>query len=366
MAVGGTQTQMLELIRALDRRRFSPSFLCLTGTGELLGEVRGLGIPVYENGIPVSWARAGLARNVIRTVSLLRRLRIQVAHCYLPRGNVVGMLAAKLARVPVRITSKRGLHTPRSRSEAISIRAADMLATRVIANARAVAEYAVLQEGCRREKVLVIPNGVDSKRFRPLGPEIAASVREELMIGKDGPVIGTVTRLRSRKGLGTFVEALAQLSGQIPDLKALVVGDVPVEPLRPALERAGVADRVVFAGVRKDLERVFSAMDLFILASSDGEGMPNVVLEAMACGKPVVVTDVGGSREVVPTSAGVVVKPGDPSGIVSSALNILRDSNRASDMGKMAREKVVQAFSVKAMASATEKVYLDSLRKTLV
>jgi len=361
MAVGGTQTQLIELLKALDRRRFDPALVCLTGRGELLAEAREAGLEVYSNNLPVSIAQAGLLRNVLRTASLFRRLRPRIAHCYLPRGNVVGTLAAKLAGVSASITSKRGLHKPRSALESWGTRLADRLASRVIANAKAVAEYAVKREGCEPGKVLVIPNGVDSERFRPMDQATAMATRKALGLLPGTKVVGTVTRLRSRKGLDTLAAAITAIAKAMPEARAVVVGDVPPQFLEPAMERAGVADRVVFTGVRRDVPELLSALDVFLLASTDGEGMPNVVLEAMACGKPVVVTDVGGSREVVPKSGGVVVEPGDAHAMASSVLALLSDPERARVMGESARQEVVERFSIPAMARATERVYLELL-----
>lgn len=361
MAVGGTQTQLIELLKALDRRRFDPALLCLTGRGELLAEAREAGLKVYSNNLPVSIAQAGLVRNLFRTASLFRRLRPHIAHCYLPRGNVVGSAAAKLAGVSVSITSKRGLHKPRSALESWGTRLADRLASRVIANAKAVAEYAIEREGCDPGKVLVIPNGVDSERFRPMDEATAMATRRALGILPPTKVVGTVTRLRSRKGLDTLAEAITAIAKAVPEARAVVVGDVPPQSLEPAMRRAGVGGRVIFTGVRRDLPELLSALDVFLLASTDGEGMPNVVLEAMACGKPVVVTDVGGSREVVPESGGVVVEPGDAQAMASSVLALFGDPERARRMGESAREEVLKRFSIPAMARATESVYLELL-----
>ena len=306
-------------------------------------------------------ARRARLPALARLAALMRRERFDVVHNYLLRANVVGSIAARVARVPVVLGSKRGCHERRG-LELIGARLSNRLADCVTANAEAVREFVHENESCPREKMTVIPSGIDTERFRPL-----AGAREDYKsrLGLDParPVVGIVTRMRVRKGVEEFLRAMAMVCERHPDVQTVVVGEVGLDPeLEGLVQETGLAGRLHLLGRRSDMPEVFSAFDVFVLSSHD-EGMSNAILEAMAMEKPVVATDVGGTGEVVEHGrSGLLVPARDPRPLAAAIGDVLAAPERARAMGRVGRETVERRFSARSMVRQMEDLYVRLLQ----
>jgi glycosyltransferase involved in cell wall biosynthesis len=358
MPVGGSQTHLVQVLRLLDRRRFVPSLYCLTGEGALLDAVRSLSVPVVDGG-----ARGGFkgsAAAVLRLARHLRSERVAVVHNYLLRANLIGSLAARLARVEVTLCSKRGCHERRG-MELLGAKTGNWLADCVTANADAVRDFVHANEGCPKEKMVVIPSGVDTERFRPLSLD---DPKGRLGLDPQRPVLGIVTRMRVRKGVEEFLRATATVRRQRPSVQAVIVGEVDLDEQLQQLVRAnGLSDHLVLLGRRHDMPEVLSAFDVFVLSSHD-EGMSNAILEAMAMEKPVVATDVGGTGEVVRHGqSGWLVPAKDPAALAAAIASVLAAPERALEMGRLGRRIVEERFSANAMVRQMEDLYLRLLQR---
>jgi teichuronic acid biosynthesis glycosyltransferase TuaC len=242
---------------------------------------------------------------------LHRRSRFDLidAHFVYPEG-LAAALHGLVLRVPVVVTLRGMLPLLMPyRLRRPQLRFALERAARVVAVAGSLKADAV-RLGIPAERVRVIENGVDADLFRPLDRQEA---RRSLGLPEEGPLVVSVGTLAPRKGFHLVMEAMSLLKDRWPDLRFAVVGGAGAEGamekgLRDIAVRLGVADRVVFAGARQreELAAWYSAADVFVLASAH-EGCPNVVLEALACGTPVVATPVGNVLELVPAAAGRVV-----------------------------------------------------------
>lgn len=358
MEVGGSQTHLLQVLRLLDRERFEPSLYCLTGRGALLDSVRELGVPVVDGGFRAGFRPPAVLGGVARLARFLRRERVDVVHNYLLRANIVGSLAARLARAPVVLCSKRGCHERRG-LELLGARLSNRLAHRVTTNAQAVRDFVHRNEGCPNAKMVVIPSGVDTDRFRP---QAGQEHRSGLGLDPARPVVGIVTRMRARKGVEEFLRSLALVRESCPDVQGVVVGAVELDAgLRQLVEELGVGDRLWLLGPRQDVPEVLRAFDVFVLASHD-EGMSNAILEAMATELPVVATDVGGTGEVVrPGETGTLVPARDPCALARAVSELLADPDRRAAMGRHGRAVVVEHFSARAMVRQMEQLYLSLL-----
>lgn len=358
MEVGGSQTHLVHVLRLLDRSRFEPTLYCLNGEGVLLDTVRELGVPIITPAAGRSFKGAALAVRVAALARALRAARVDIVHNYLLRANLVGTISARLARIPVVLCSKRGCHERRG-FELISAKIGNRLADRVTVNADAVRDFVHDNEGCPREKMVVIPSGVDTDRFRPLP---ATHFKARLGLLEARRIVGVVTRMRVRKGVEEFIRAIARVRETQPDAHGVIVGEVSLdESLQTLVRSLGLEAHLSLLGRRSDMPEVLSAFDVFVLSSHD-EGMSNAILEAMAMEKPVVATDVGGTAEVVRHGqSGLLVPAKDPEALAVAIGEMLSQPTRAREMGRCGRCIVEEGFSAHSMVQQMERLYLDLL-----
>ena len=366
MSIGGAQIHLLEVLRLLNRRRFSPLLCCLaTDRGDsphLLQRVRELNVPILDGrvrNVPNSLIRPHTFLQMARVARILRHRGVQVVHSYLFHANWFGTLTARLARVPVVIASKRNVDVYTRAEDRWACRVINRLAHRVTAVARVVRDHVHQTEGCPLEKIVVIPNGVEANRFKwaasdPTKKEALRSVPGEV-------VIGTIARLVWYKGQGDLLEAAALVVRSHPSARFVVVGDGPLrQPLEEKARALGLNGTVRFLGAVPNASSLLPHFDIFVL-SSLWEGMSNSLLEAMAAGKPVVATDVGGSPEVViDGKTGILVPPNDPEALADAMLRLLADRELARSLGEAGRVRVQSEFTLETMVARLEELY-DSL-----
>ena len=231
----------------------------------------------------------------------------------------------------------------------------------VIANSQAGRDYYVAQ-GYPRAKVVVIPNGIDTQRFRP-DHEAGRHVRSEWGIQDHEQVIGIVGRLDPMKDHPTFLQAASLLAQERNHLRFVCVGEGPVEyrdVLHQLTRSLKLTEHVIWSDGRSDMPAVFNALDLLVSSSSFGEGFGNVIAEAMACGVPCVATDVGDSKWVV-GDAGEVVPPRDPVALKNTMGKLL---DRRPHTPMQIRRRIVEQFSVEKLVADTEEVLLKLLDRT--
>jgi glycosyltransferase involved in cell wall biosynthesis len=354
MIVGGTQTHLLQVFRFLDRRRYLPRLFCLTDHGELLEQVRKLDIPVTTFGM-----RGGLRhwtdwRGLTRMVTSLRAHRPAVVHGYLLRGNFFAAAAGRMARVPVVITSKRGLHAPMGLAEHAAVRVSNALSSMITGNSPAVLDFTREYERHVPAPMVMIPSGIDTDSFDPARVH---DLRRELGLG-EAPTFGTAITLRPRKGFRMLFEAYAVLRREFPMLRLLVAGvDRLTGESEDVARELQIGDGLVLLGRRDDMPAVLASCDVFVLPS-ESEGMSNAVLEAMAMRRPVVVTAVGGNPSVVEESvSGYLVDYPDGQAMAARVARLLNDPALRSRVGQAARDRVVERYSARSMVREMEGLY---------
>jgi glycosyltransferase involved in cell wall biosynthesis len=357
----GAQVHLAELVRGLDRDRFTPDVRCLMRGGPLFDELAAEGVAAECLGLPTiygppAWRAFG------RLVRRLRRDRVDVVHCYLVSANVFGGLAAWRAGIPV-VTSRRDVGISRNwRLRVFEETFVNPVVNVVTANSASVAAAARRERFLAAGKVRLVPNGVDLARFDPARHPAEAS-RTALGLPPGDRVVGSVGHLSPVKGHADLLDAAALLVRRGVPLRVLLVGD---GPLRPALaEKAqalGIEDRVVFTGVRDDVPAVLAAMDVFALPSRT-EGMSNALLEAMAMGRPVVATAVDGNADLVRDGVtGRLVPSRDPEALAGALDAVLADPAAARSLGCAARRYVAESHSLPAMVSRYEQLYEELAR----
>lgn len=354
---GGAEYQLYELVRGLDRSRVLPRVFALSSGGYWAGPLRAIDVEVTE--LPstrsLEWRRLRALRRA------LADFRPHVLHTVLWSGNAYGRLAALGLGIPVVIAAERNVVRRPGWQRAVE-RALDVATDRYLVNSTAIVDELAERGGLSRAKMQVIHNGIDLGKLPAFDPA-RAEARRAAGFDPARRLVAQVGRLEPQKDYPTYLAAAARIAAAADDVDFLVVGD---GALRPALEaeaaRLGLGSRVRFTGVRHDVPALLGGVDVLVLASLF-EGLPNVVIEAMAAGAVAVATDVGGARElVVDGETGIVVPVGRPDAIAEAVAGLLADPARSRAMAVAARRRIEERFTVEAMVRRTTAVYDELLR----
>lgn len=350
MPVGGAETLLANLIRRLDRARIEPQLCCLKQLGPLGRQLRSI-CPTHAQLIAHKFDVSVLPK----LIRLMRSERID-AVVTVGAGDKMfwGRLAAKLAGVPVICSALHSTGWPDTVGRLN--RLLTPLTDAFIGVAESHGRHLIESERFPAAKVRVIPNGVDTERFRP-DAQAAALVRHELNIPADAPLCGIVAALRPEKNHGLFLETAALVGSKLPAARFLIVGDGPT---RGAIEEAAAArdlhDRVHLLGSRSDVPQLLSAMDVFLLTSHN-EANPVSILEAMSVGLPVVAADVGSVHQTVGHGVtGFLAPPGAALELADGVLTLLDQPEMAARFGAAGRRHVRQCASLDVMVRGYEQL----------
>jgi glycosyltransferase involved in cell wall biosynthesis len=362
---GGTETQFMTLARSLDADRFDVRFACLRQWGPFVDELSQRGIPLREYPV-TTFLGLNAVKQQARFARDVRRDGIDIVHTYSFYGNVFAVPPGRVA-APVVVASirDRGLYlTPmQMRVQRYACRLAD----RVLVNADAVKSWLV-NDGFSPSRITVIPNGIDMSRFISRADPIA--LRRSLGIADHTRLVVVVSRLHRLKGIEDFLDAAAVVAARHADVRFLVVGEPsPVgnreylDALSSRAARLGIADRVIFTGLRDDVPALLSAADVSVMPSLN-EALSNVLLESMAAGAPVVATDVGGTAEALQHEhSGLLIPPKNPAAMAAAINRLLANPPLACELGARARQVIVERFSLNRMVADTAAVYEDLLAR---
>ncbi len=364
LGTGGSEMMLYRLLSALDRERFSPAVISLREEGPLAEKIRALGIPVKALGM-----RPGFANPLAqaRLAGWLRAAQPALVQTWMYHADLLGGLAARWVGLPVIWGLHNNVLDRRStkRSTFWTVKACAWLSpwlpAKIISCSAAAAEsHARL--GYRREKMVVIPNGFDLQAFRP-DAAARASVRAELGLPDDAPLIGLVARYDPIKDHHNFVEAAAYLRQRFPEVHFLLCGEGVTwqnAELGGWIRQKGLSSSFHLLGRREDAPRLTAALDI-ATNSSIGESFSNAIGEAMACGVPCVVTDVGDSAYIV-GETGKVVPVGDSQALARAWQELLENTPQArQQLGQAARQRIEQHFSLPVVAGEYEAVYRSVL-----
>ena len=350
------------MISGMDRTRFENEVVSLTGILDLAEKMRGMGAGVRTLNMKTSAPNPLL---VMRLAQWIRESKPDVIHTWMYHANLVGVLAARLAgNVPVVWGIHNSALDPRinKRRTMLVNRICAFLSRRFPARIVCCSEASLRIHGSlgySGEKMVVIPNGFDLEKIKP-DPDARASVRQELGIPLDAPLIGIAARFHPQKDHRNFVRAAARLHKQMSDIHFLLCGlDITWQNSQLAgwIETAGIRDCCHLLGVRQDMTRLFAGMDIATTASLGGEAFPLVIGEAMACGAPCVVTDVGDCALIV-GETGTVVAPGDPEALAEAWRNLIEAGPRVRHrLGIAARRRVQQHFALPVIVERYQTIY---------
>jgi L-malate glycosyltransferase len=362
--VGGTETQLVELVTRLDRRAFEPIVCCVATAGALASRLRANGIAVHTFGFRgIRSPRFKYLPNVSdawRLFSglwgLMRRERPAIVHGMLFWAYILGTFVARVAGVPVVVASRRslGLFKEGKPHYLMLERIANRMTDLFIANSEAVRVDTIARERLAPSGVIVIPNGLDLTRFEHApDPDLAAS------LGVAGhPCVIVVSNFIRYKGHEYFLRAWRDLLVKFPAAVAMLAGD---GVFRPEIERIcdelKIRHSIRFLGVRNDVPALLALADVYVHPSLQ-EGYSNALLEAMAAGKAIVATTVGGNVEAISDGVtGLLVPPEDSAALERAMTRLLGDRQTAREMGERASRYVHERYEMNAMVRSYESVY---------
>jgi glycosyltransferase involved in cell wall biosynthesis len=357
---GGAESQLVTLAKGLDKNRFNTTVLCLYGGGALENDLRTSGVSV----IPLHKKKGGWGTLTffVRLYRTLRKLSPDVLHGYMPVCNIVSVCFKPLFPSTQIFMGIRSSDVGKSKYgyyQRIMYGSSFYLskfADHIIVNSKAGFQNAA-NRGTPESKMAVVPNGIDTNKFRPNKTE-RNRLRREFGLSDEEFLIGRIGRFHPMKDYEGFLHAAALFVKKFPQTKFMVVGGGPDEyqkKLKSLILKLGLSSAVIWVGFRSDMDSFYNVFDMVTSSSSFGEGFPNVIGEAMACNVPCVVTDIGDSAWVV-GDAGVVVMPSDSKEL---AKGWEQCHINWKEYSLKSRARIVNEFSINNLVNNTQKLLLS-------
>jgi glycosyltransferase involved in cell wall biosynthesis len=365
LEAAGAQTALKRVIEHKEAS-FKSTVISLKDEGSIGKELMQHGVPVHVIGM-----RQGLAAPLVvaKLARILKRLRPDIVHTWLYHADLLGGIAARLAgvkRVAWAIRNGSLSASETSWSTHAVVRMCAMLSSQIpdaILCCSERARQTHLALGYDRTKFVVVPNGYDLQHFVP-NKHFRSEVRQELGIAQGAPIVGLIARFHPQKSHKTFIQAAAILKRRHPHVHFLLAGadvDKDNKIIEGWIHEGAMQHFTHLLGLRKDIARLTAALDIATLCSSFGEAFPNVVGEAMACGIPCVVTDVGDAADIV-GETGKVVPPEHPEALAQAWSQLLEMSPaERRNLGDQARERIAARFEISAVVRRYNAFY-DALQ----
>ena len=356
---GGTEKHLAQLITGLSPQEFRATVVAFDlGENPLLDELRQRGIPIIHLPVGREYVPNAL-RQAWRLSRLVHRQRFDIVQTYHQKADTFGALIVWLAGVRHLISSKRDTGDLRKPLHRFLNRHLQHLFERFIMVAEGVRSAVVARDQLPPERVVTIYNGVDTERFRPPTVQERHAARARLGLESGDAVVGMVAGFRPEKNYEVFFAAAERVVATMPNLRVLAVGTGELlQTFRDRLASSPLGARTIFAGEVTDVRPWLWAMDVGCLTPGSNEGFSNAVIEQMAVGLPMIVTAVGGNAEaVVDGETGRVIAPGDSAAAAAALTSLFADPARLQGMGRAARRRAEEHFSVHGMCAAHARLY---------
>jgi glycosyltransferase involved in cell wall biosynthesis len=363
LGVGGAEVMLRQLLSRMNNSAFDNEVISLTDMGPVSDQIKALGVPVMALGMRKEMPNP---LDVLRLARRLRKSRPDVVQTWMYHADLIGGIAAMLAGVRAVAWGIHYSYLDAESNKQTTIwtagacaRLSHRLPTKIVCCAEH-SKRIHIEMGYVAEKMVVIPNGFDLEQFKP-DASARLSVRRELGIPDSAPLVGLIGRFHPQKDHENFVRAAALLHARLPEARFLLCGtnvDWNNKALLGWIEEVSLRDRFYLLGRREDTPRLCAALDI-LSSSSYGEAFPMVVGEAMACGIPCVVTDVGDSALIV-GDTGRVVPAKEPHALAAAWLELLEMcSETRRELGCAARERIKTHYSIESITARYENLYKE-------
>jgi glycosyltransferase involved in cell wall biosynthesis len=356
---GGTEMHLAQLIRGLSSQDFRATVVAFDlGTNPLLEELRAAGVPVIHLPVGREYVPNAL-RQAWRLSRLVRRHHYDIVQTYHQKADTFGALIVWLSGARHLISSKRDTGELRKPLHKFLNRHLRGLFEAFIMVADGVRVVVTARDRLAPERISTIYNGVDTVRFAPPTAAQRSAARERLGLAQDAAVVGMVAAFRPEKNHDVFFAGAERALDAVPSLKVLAVGGGEMfETYQQRIADSRLASHTLFAGEVPDVRPWLWAMDVGCLTPGSNEGFSNAVIEQMATGLPMIVTDVGGNAEaVIDGVTGRVIPPNDAAAVGAALGATFADRLRLREMGQAARQRVEARFSLDAMCAAHARLY---------
>jgi len=349
LSLGGSERHMADVAITIDRNRFLPQVLCLRYGGPLLVPLRAAGVECLE--IPVT---SGMFTGNWQVKRAIEQFKPDIVCVYTYIDKLWGRLAAMLAGVPVILSSSRSIKWPWYERLLLPS------TTAVVANSRRIQEMFRARYNLPQEKVLYLPNGVDLTRFQPLiqngdptaWKREATAARLRYGLDPEAELTAQVARFNPVKDHATSLTAFRIVKNARPEAQLVLIGHGPLEQdIRATVAQLGLEKAVIFLPAETPVAEIFHCADLALL-SSQSESLPRTLVEAAACGRPLLATNVGGCNEVVRDGeTGLLATAGDPKDLAAKWIRLLESPELRSRMGRAGRDYALSTYSLQSMTT---------------
>ncbi len=356
---GGTEIHLSYLVKYLPAEHFQCSIVAFDcGDTPFVRSIRWTGIPVIH--LPVGkYYTPHALRQAFKLRKLIQRNKTDIVQVFHFKSNTYGALIARLSGVRYVLSSKRDIGDNISTRHKLILRALRGVIDRYIVVADKVGEIIIKDEHASPRKITRIYNGVDVERFHPPSSSEKERARAKLGYSKEDFVVGIVSVFRPEKNHEMFFKAIAMVSEKIHNLKALLVGGGPLfTHYKNKIENSVLGKIVTFTGPTHDVMEYLKAFDVACLVPSCNEGFSNAVLEKMAAGLPLIVTDIGGNAEAVLNGYnGIVIPPCDSDALADAIVRLYEYPVTRKEMGRLSRQRAEKYFTLQGMVQKHEELY---------
>lgn len=347
---GGGQWSLYYLIKHLNKERFHPVVLC-PDEGELRENMRAVGADVIL--FKMSRIMYLSPFVICKLITIMKKLKIHLVHTDSSTETFYAGIATRIIGIPLI------WHIRVSNAEWFLDRLLSFLSTRLILVARALSSRFRWLEGGK--KMVTVHNAIDLEEFDNFPVEY--SIRKEFNIDKNTVVLTCIGRVEENKGQEYLVHAMKY----VDNAKLLIIGKEEegyFKTLKGIIERFGLPDRIIFTGHRKDIPFILREIDILVFPTVAGEGFSRVILEAMAAGKPIIATDVGGNPEaVIDEVTGYIVPVKDPKSLAKRINDLAKDKEKREKMGVAGREEVTKHYNIRKQVETIQNLYVSLLKK---
>ncbi|MBI5874107.1 MAG: glycosyltransferase [Candidatus Omnitrophica bacterium] len=340
---GGAERQVYELLKRIDRKKFE-IYLYVLHQKDVPVQIKETGIFIKCLGVKRIYGSTGIKQG-LRFMSFLKEEGIDILMTYHFSSDIWGAFFGHLAKVPAIVSNRRDVGFWRKPVHVLFYKLIDPWVKKVIANSNAVKNTAIKEEKLPAEKVEVIYNGVDRKRFDVVSSGMEK--KKELGLPQDTKIVGCVSNIKPLKGYEYLIEAASSIVPARPLVHFIIIGEDEMNgAIQKQVMELGLQNNVHFLGKRDDVPEFLCIMDVCVF-SSLSEGMSNALLEYMAAGRPIVATAIPGNLDLIKDGInGILAPPKDACALEHGIIQLLSDQSLASRLGEAAHSTVLEAFDI--------------------